>query len=352
MRGNNLSINGRKINITEIADLIGGEIRDLAGELYVSGVASILDAQPSDLTFLLGAKNYPLHIKNLSETKALAVVAPLDAPDLPLTSIRVKNPYFALQKLLATFYPVVKPEYRIHPSSFVHEDAQVDETTIIGPMAVIEKGAVVAPGAWIESNAYIGTNAKIGDNTRIYPGVRILADSIVGKNCIIHSNTVIGSDGFGFTCVDDVHLKIMQIGNVVIGNDVEIGACVTIDRATMGSTVVGDGTKIDNMVHLAHNVVVGKNCIIVAQVGVSGSTIIEDSVTLAGQVGTVGHVRIGKGTTVAARGVVTNDVAPGVIVSGFPIKPHAEERKILASLRRLPDLIKKVRNIEIKLGDK
>ena len=143
-----------------------------------------------------------------------------------------------------------------------------------------------------------------------------------------------------------------QVGNVIVGDDVEIGACVTIDRATMGATSIGNGTKIDNMVHIAHNVEIGNNCTIVAQVGISGSTIVEDNVTLAGQVGTVGHVRIGKGTVVAARGVVTADVEPGSFVSGFPIKPHQEERKILASLRKLPELLKKVRDLEKILSEK
>jgi UDP-3-O-[3-hydroxymyristoyl] glucosamine N-acyltransferase len=169
---------------------------------------------------------------------------------------------------------------------------------------------------------------------------------VIGNDCIIHPNTVIGSDGFGFTPYNGEQLKVPQVGNVILGNRVEIGACVTIDRATMGSTRIGDGTKIDNMVHVAHNCIIGKNCTIVAQVGISGSTILEDNVTLAGQVGTVGHVKVGKGAVVAARGVVTADVEPGSMVSGFPLKPHAEERKILAAMRKLPDLLKKVRQLE------
>jgi len=339
----------RTISLQELARLTEGRLEG-DGAVLLTGVASAHDAGPGQLTFLSGTKNYAAYLELLKNSKAAAVIAPEDAPDLSLPSLRLKNPYYGLVKALEFFFPVEKSGYSIHPAAFVSENAEVDPSASVGPNAVVEAGAVIDADSRICAQAYVGKNCRIGRNTLIYPGVRVLDNCVVGNNCIIHANAVIGSDGFGFTPHQGRQLKVPQVGNVLIEDDVEIGACVTVDRGALASTIIGAGTKIDNMVHIAHNVQIGKNCVIVAQVGISGSTILEDEVTLAGQVGTVGHVRIGKGTTVAARGVVTSDVAPGSFVSGFPLKPHSEERKILASMRRLPDLIKKVRELEKLLG--
>lgn len=341
----------KSINLAELTKLLDGRLVG-SSDIEITGVASIVEAGSSDITFLSGAKNYSSHLKSIDSSKAIAIIAPDDAPELPIPSIRFKNSYEGFAKALQFFSPVVKPCSGMHPTAFVHENANVSEDATIGPMAVVEAGANIYGNAWIGARCFVGENASIGANSMLHPNVSLLRECEIGKDCIIHSGAVIGSDGFGFTPINGRQVKVPQIGNVIIADDVEIGANVTIDRATMGSTIIGTGTRIDNMVHIAHNVVIGKHCIIVAQVGISGSTILEDSVTLAGQVGTVGHVRIGKGTTVAARGVVTNDVAPGSFVSGFPIKPHVEERKILAATRRLPDLLKKVRAIEKKLDSK
>jgi UDP-3-O-[3-hydroxymyristoyl] glucosamine N-acyltransferase len=341
----------KSISLEELAKLTGGQLLGSCRE-KIAGVAPITSAKENEITFLSGAKNYSKHLKSLESSKACAVIAPEDAPDLNLPSIRLKNSYEGLVQVLNFFQPERKPSPGIHPTAFVSEDATVSKDAVVGPLAVVEAGAKVAANAWVEAKAYVGRNATVGANTRLYPHVSLLDDCIVGDNCIIHSGTVIGSDGFGFTPVDGVHVKVPQIGNVIIEDNVEIGSNVSIDRATMESTIVGEGTKIDNMVHLAHNVIVGKKCIIVGQVGISGSTVLEDYVTMAGQTGTVGHVTIGKGTTVAARGVVTNDVPANSFVSGFPVKPHSEERKIIAAMRRLPELLKKVRSLEKKLEEK
>ncbi len=335
----------KKVTLAQIAELTGGRLES-SPDLEISGIAPIEKAKPGQITFLSGAKNYRQHLENLSKSEASAVIASEDAPEIKLPAIRLKNPYFGLVKALELFSPDNRPNYNIHPTAFVSEHAQIGEGVTIEAGAVIETDAVVGSGSWIGAQALVGRESRVGENTRIYPGVKLLDRCQVGNRCIIHANAVIGSDGFGFTNHEGRQLKVPQVGNVIIHDDVEIGACVTIDRATMESTIIGNGTKIDNMVHIAHNVIIGNNCTIVAQVGISGSTIIEDNVTLAGQVGTVGHVRIGKGTVVAARGVVTSDVEPGSFVSGFPIKPHQEERKILAALRKLPELLKKVRELE------
>lgn len=335
----------KSIKLGELARLMEANV-DRNPELEVSGIAPISEARSGQITFLSGAKNYQTHLESLKNTAAVAVIAPEDAPALNLPAIRLKNPYFGLVKALEFFNPDSKPACGMHPTAFVSEKAIVAADAVVEANAVIEAGAVVESGCWIGAQAYVGRNAKVGFGSRIYTGVKLLDRCEIGQKCIIHANAVIGSDGFGFTPHNGQQLKVPQVGNVVIGDEVEIGACVTIDRGTMGPTAIGNGTKIDNMVHIAHNVVIGNNCTIVAQVGISGSTIIEDNVTLAGQVGTVGHVTIGKNTVVAARGVVTHDVEPGSFVSGFPIKPHQEERKILAALRKLPDLLKKMRELE------
>jgi UDP-3-O-[3-hydroxymyristoyl] glucosamine N-acyltransferase len=335
----------KKITLAEFACLIEGSL-DSEGDCELTGIAAIQDAKPGDLTFLSGAKNYARHLENLKQTKAVAVIIPENAPQIDLPAVRLKNPYYGLVKALEFFHPEQLPDFKIHATAYVSEDAQIADDVVVGPYAVVEAGAVVGAGTWLQAQSYVGPDVVVGQNCRIFPGVRLLKDSKLGDECIIHSNTVLGSDGFGFTPHNGEQLKVPQIGNVVVGDRVEIGSAVTIDRATMGSTIIGNGTKIDNMVHVAHNCVIGKNCTIVAQVGISGSTVLEDNVTLAGQVGTVGHVRVGKGTVVAARGVVTADVEPGSFVSGFPLKPHGEERRILASLRKLPDLVKKVRQLE------
>lgn len=344
-------LQGRSITLKELATMAGGHVTGDENTV-VTSVAPVNKARAGELTFLSGAKNYATHLESVKTTQASAIIAPEDAPELPLPSLRMKNPYMGLVTALHYFFPDEKPGYLIHPTAFVSEDAEVAADAVVGPNAVVEAGARIGVGAHISAQAFVGRNCQIGANTLLHPGARILAGCVIGSNCIIHANAVIGSDGFGFTLNEGVHVKVPQVGNVVVEDNVEIGACVTIDRATMETTLIGEGSKIDNMVHIAHNVQIGKKCVIVAQVGISGSTILEDYVTLAGQVGTVGHVKVGKGSTVAARGVVTGDVEPGSFVSGFPIKPHSEERRILAAMRRLPDLVKKVRDLEKQLEGK
>lgn len=340
------------VSLGELAAHSGGRLVGGPEGLMISGIAPIVDARSGEITFLSDVKQTQKHLEELRSSKAVAVIAAEKAGDLPLPSLRFENPYQGFAKVLAFFNPPRKPEHRIHPTAFVHEEARVHPTASIGPLSVVESGAEVGPFVRIEGQVYIGPGASVGDGALIYPQVVIREKCRIGARTIINSGAIIGSDGFGFYKTPDGHLKVPQVGIVEIGNDVEIGANVTIDRATMGKTVVGDGSKIDNLVHLAHNVKVGKNCIIVAQVGISGSTILEDDVTLAGQVGTVGHVRVGRGTTVAARGVVTQDVEPNSFVSGFPLKPHQEERKIMAAMRKLPELLKTVRELKEILRNK
>jgi UDP-3-O-[3-hydroxymyristoyl] glucosamine N-acyltransferase len=209
---------------------------------------------------------------------------------------------------------------------------------------VIGDNCIIYPGT------FIGANVVIGEATTINANCSIQYDSLLGSNVIIHSGTVIGSDGYGFTQIEGRHHKMLQIGNVCIGDDVEIGANVTIDRAAIGSTVIGEGCKIDNLVHIAHNVKLGPHSLVIAQVGISGSVETGHHVTLAGQAGVVGHIKIGSGSVIAARSVVTGDLPEDSFVMGFPAKPHKEEKKIKAALRKLPELVKSVNLIKKHLS--
>ncbi len=338
------------LTLEALARTLGGRLDGPTPGPVVTGIASIAEAGPDQITFLTEVKQVGRHLDELKASRAAAVIAAEKAGPLPLPSIRFLSAYEGLLAALAYFHPEPPLRSGFHPTAFVDEDAMVDPTAMIGPLAVIEAGAVIGPRARIDAQVFVGRGARVGAGVHLYPQVVLREGCCVGDDSIIHSGAVIGSDGFGFHSTAAGHAKIPQVGVVEIGARVEIGANVTIDRATMGRTTVGDGTKIDNLVHLAHNVQVGKDCLIVAQVGISGSTILEDRVTLAGQVGTVGHVRVGQGTTVAARGVVTEDVPPGQLVSGFPLKPHSEEKRIMMALRKLPDLLRTVRRLEEELA--
>ena len=342
--------NGKSISLKELASLCGGRV---VGDenIVVSSIASNDVAKEGELTFLTGSKNFSENAAHLKEAKVAAVITAENLPELPIPSIRLKNPHLGLIAALNFFQKEIKISYHIHPTAYVSETAKVAPDAIIGPNAVVEDGATIGSGSHIEGCAYVGRYASIGDDTHLYPGVRILDYCVVGSNCIIHSNTVIGSDGYGFAQDSGQHIKVPQLGNVVIEDNVELGACVTVDRSTMESTIIGEGTKTDNQIHIAHNVQIGKKCLIVAQVGISGGAKLGNYVVMAGKTGCIGHVKIGDGTTVLACGIVTNNVPEKSYISGYPAKPHQEELRIKGAMRKLPDLLKRVRDLENKLNE-
>lgn len=343
--------NGKSISLKELAASCGGRV---VGDenILVSSIASLEVAKEGELTFLTGSKDISKKIELLKNAKVGAVVTSESMLELPVPSIRLKNPHLGLVAALNFFREKIHIDYRIHPTAYVSQKAKVSENSVIGPNAVVEDGAVIESGAWIQASAYVGHNAFIGANSLLYPGVRILENCIVGANCIIQANSVIGSDGYGFTQEQGQHIKVPQVGNVVLEDNVEIGACCTIDRATMESTIVGEGTKTDNQVHIAHNARIGKKCLLVAQVGISGGTVLEDYVVMAGKSGASGHITVGKGSTILACSIVTNNLPAGSYVSGYPVRPHQEELRIKSSMRKLPELIKRVRDLENKLDEK
>lgn len=334
------------IKLKDLAKIIDGEVCG-DGEILITGVSGIKEACEGDITFLAN----PRYNQFLKTTKASAVIVSPDAPPTPRTKVVSTNPYLSFIKAVEYFYPQQMPSCQgIHPTAVIYEDVQIGKGVTVGAHCVIEAGSKIGDGTVIMAGTYIGKSCSIGRNCLIYPNVTVREGIVIGDRVIIHCGAVIGSDGFGFIRDGEVYRKIPQVGNVVIEDDVEVGANVTIDRATTGTTRVGSGTKIDNLVQIGHNVTIGRNCIIVAQVGIGGTTEIGDGVTLAGQAGIAGHLRIGDNAVVAAQAGVIGDVKPGTTVSGYPARQHKEARRIYASLPKLPELVKRVSDLAARVS--
>jgi len=336
-----------KKTLKEIAKLISGEIVG-DGDIVITGVAGIKEAGSGDLTFLANSKYFPL----IDKTAATAIITSRDASGISKPVIRTDNPSLAFAKVVASFSNahVFRPK-GIHPSVILGKDVLLGKNTAIGAYVVIEDGVFLGDNTVIYSGCFIGHNSKIGSDSLIYANVSIREDVFIGKRVIIHSGTVIGSDGFGFVTIDGLHHKIPQIGTVEIGDDVEIGANVAIDRARFDKTIIAKGTKIDNLVQIAHNVVVGENSLVVAQAGISGSTVIGKNVTLAGQAGLVGHISVGDGAIVAAQAGVTKSVPANTLVSGYPAKPHEQAKKVNACVQNLPKLYETIKELKKKIEE-
>lgn len=332
-----------KKTLKELAEYVGGTV---SGDdtLEIQGLDNIEGAGPGKLTFAVEP-----HIEKAKGTKASAVMLPEDAGEFPLPTIRVKEPRAAFAKLLELFTPKLEFPAGVSPQAVIGKDVTIGKDAIIMPLAVVDAHAVIGEGVIIYPHVYVGQYAEIGDGTVVYSSATIREHCSIGKRCVIHSSAVIGADGFGFTTEKGVHTKVPQVGNVVLEDDVEIGAHVGIDRAAMGSTVIGQGTKIDNLVHIGHNCRIGANCLIVAQTGISGSTTVGDNVTFGGQTGTVGHINIGGNSVYAARSGIISDMPEGVFCAGFPVQSHVEWLRMQAAMKHLPEVRKKVRQIEKKL---
>ena len=333
--------------LSALAAELGGEVIG-DGSTVIGGVAGIREAMPGDLTFLANSR-YDAH---LDETRASAVICSRERRVARLPLLVVDNPYLAFQRAVRVFRPEQhRPAPGIHPSAVVAADAELGKEVAIGACCVVEPGARLGDRVVLMSGSYVGHRATIGDDSFFYPRVVLREECIVGARCIVHPGVVIGSDGFGFAFDAGRYHKVPQVGNVVIGDDVEIGANTTIDRATTHSTRIGEGSKIDNLVQIGHNVVVGRHCIIVAQVGISGSTELEDHVTLGGQAGLVGHIKIGKGAMVGAQSGVTKSVPAETVVTGYPATQHTIWKRLQALIHRLPDLIQRSRDLEERVAE-
>jgi UDP-3-O-[3-hydroxymyristoyl] glucosamine N-acyltransferase len=318
------------------------------GSIEITGVAGIREAEEGDLTFLA----HPRYEPYLETTKASAIIVAENHRTTPKALILNSNPYLAFLKAVRFFQgEPARPAAGLHPSAVVAPDARIHPTASIGPNVTVEGGAEIGPGSAVMAGGYVGACCRIGTDVTVYPNVTIREGCQIGDRTIVHAGAVIGSDGFGFVRDGEVHRKLPQVGIVVVEEDVEIGSCVTIDRATTGVTLVGAGSKIDNLVQIAHNVRIGKNCLIVAQVGISGSTSVGNHVVLAGQVGVVGHIEIGDGAVVGAKSGVSKSVKSGEKVFGSPAHPLTQAKRIEASLRHLPELLQTVRRLERRIQE-
>ncbi|UCE28295.1 MAG: UDP-3-O-(3-hydroxymyristoyl)glucosamine N-acyltransferase [Candidatus Coatesbacteria bacterium] len=333
--------------LEEIAAAVGGTVEGDQSAV-VSGLSGIEEAGPEDITFVANPKYESL----LKITNAGAVILGegVDAPGLNV--VRVADAYVAFARVLAMFAPEPALPEGVSDLAYIAADTDVDESAAVGPFAVIDAGAKVAARSAICSGAYIGRGSSVGEDCIIYPNVTIRERVTVGDRAIIHPNAVVGSDGFGFATVEGVHHKIPQIGTVVVGDDVEIGAGAAIDRGTMGATVIGDGCKIDNLVQIAHNVTLGKGTILAAQVGIAGSTKVGEYVVMGGQVGLVGHIEVGDRVQIGAQSGVPKSIPPGEIWFGYPARPIMETKRTEAYIRRLGDLYARVKALEKKLEEK
>ncbi len=338
--------------VGQLAAMVEGSV-DGDENIAILGISSIEDAQDGDITF---AENEKL-LGSAGRSRAAAVIAPVSASRESFVAsggvkpiIRVKNPRFAFAQALRIFAPQPKVYRGVHPTAVIGRDTRIGENASVHALAVIGDGVTLGRNCVVFPFAYIGDNVTLGDDCVLYPHVVLHDDTQIGSGVVIHSGSVLGTDGFGYMFIENRHYKIPQIGRVIVEDDVEIGANVTIDKARTGSTRIGAGTKIDNLVHIGHNVSVGKNCVIVAQVGVSGSVDIGQGVILAGQVGVKDHVTIGDGVIVGAQAGVIGDLPAGAFVSGPQARPHSQEMRARALHYKLPEMHKQIKDLEERLA--
>lgn len=334
-----------KKTLKEIAQLVDGILLG-DGEIEITGVTNIEDATAFDIAFAVAP-----HLDKAALSSAAAVIIPDTVTEFAKPAICVANPRMAFVRLLEIFTPKIVVEAGVHEKAVIGNNVTLGENVSIMPYVVIGDNAIIGDHAIIYPHTYIGTNAVVGSENVLYSNVTIGQGCHLGSRVVAHSGAVVGSDGFGFITVGGRHQKVPQVGNVVIEDDVEIGANTTIDRATTGSTIVKRGTKIDNLVHLAHNVVVGENCFFVAQTGIAGSTKIGNNVTFAGQTGCAGHIEIGDNCVFAARAAAISSVPAGSFYGGFPARPHKEWLRTEASTHKVSELIKKIRDLEKRLAN-
>lgn len=336
------------VTLKDIADKTGGTI-ECDGSMVITGLASLSDARSGDVSFLAKAR----YAHALTSTGASAVIVGRDwEGEAPCALLRVDNPdkaFMLAAELLVPPMPKAVPG--VHPAAFVSDGVEVDPSASIGPMCVVEAGAKIGAGTVLMAGCYIGRESVVGADCLIYPNVSVRERVEIGDRAIIHCGAVIGSDGFGYVQEGLVWKKIPQVGTVIIGNDVEIGANAAIDRARFGATVIEDGVKIDNLVQIAHNVKVGANTAMAAQVGIAGSSVIGQNVQFGGQAGVAGHLSVGNHSVVGAQAGVTKDVPEKVFVSGYPAILHRDSMKMQANMMRVPHLKKKLADLEKKMKE-
>jgi UDP-3-O-[3-hydroxymyristoyl] glucosamine N-acyltransferase len=338
------------VTLHEIAQSVGAELPNGADPaMPICGATSLDQAQSGQITFY----EDPKFLRALRATKADVVLVPSTFEEtLPQVTLRVANPSAAFDSVFDRFAPAAAPRLRgIHPTAVVHDTAEVDPSAGIEAYAVIEAGVRIDARSIIGANAFVGRDSRVGEDCHVHPHAVLREGTVLGARVVIQSNAVIGSDGFGFRFAEGRHHRMAHRGYVQIDDDVEIGACTTIDRARFGRTWIQAGTKIDNLVQIAHNVVIGPHCLIIAQTGISGSARLGKYVTLAGQVGVVGHVEIGDQVVVAAKGGVSKDAPAKQQLMGTYGIPAKDARELVAHYRRLPKTAAKIKQLEQELKE-
>ena len=334
------------MKLKELAGILGAE---LAGDpdVDITGVAGVREAIEGQITFITGGK----YLKDLERSRASAVLAPLDTPAMRLPMLRLKNPRLAFARVLELFS--VKP----YQASGISEKASIGNNVVIGadpsihPFVVVADDANIGDRVTLHPGVSIGRGSVVGDDSIIHANVSIGEKIRIGKRVIIHAGTVLGSDGFGFVTDNGRHHKIPQLGGVVIEDDVEIGSNGTIDRATLGDTIIKKGTKLDNQIHVAHNVVIGEHCLIAAQVGIAGSSILGNYVVFGGQVGVADHISVGDRVMVGGGSGITRDVEAGQVIAGYYAMPFREWLKVQALLPKLPEFKKRISELEMQIKE-
>lgn len=337
-----------KFTAQQIAAMLGGSVEGNAGE-EVWKLCKIEEGEKGGLSFLAN----PKYTHYVYETKASVLIVSKDfAPERPVsaTMVRVDNPYLAFASLLKAYNEMQLNKKGIADQAFISETATIGEDCYVGAFAFIGENVKIGKNVKIYPQAYVGDNSVIGDDTTLFSGVKLYCNSMIGSRCILHAGVVVGADGFGFAPKGDgSYDKIDQIGNVIIEDDVEIGANTCVDRATMGSTIIHKGTKLDNLCQIAHNVQVGSNTVMAAQSAVAGSSKVGDNCIIAGQVGIVGHIEIGNQVTIAAQSGVTRGVKDGVTLLGTPAMDARQQRRNYIYTRNIEDLVKRIEELEKKL---
>ena len=342
-----MNVNSKNITLGELASIIEGEAVGDIG-YRIDGACSVENPVEHHITFAVDTGGV-VELEKAKIPVAVIVGEKVDGISIPM--IVHKNPRLGFTLALRYFHPETRGTGEIHPSAVISDGAIISPTADVGPNAVIEAGARIGAGSIIEAGCYVGENSVIGENTRLYPNVTVMHDVKIGSGCIFHPGAVIGGDGFGFEATPDGNVKMPQVGRVEIGNNVEVGANTTIDRATLDATVISDDVKLDNLVQIAHNVKIGSHTRIAAQAGLSGRAVIGKNVVVAGQAGFNNGVNVGDNCVVGGRAGVVGDVRAGTMVSGYPAREHEKSKKIIAATQRLPQLMEKVERLEKELAE-
>lgn len=334
-----------KKTVQELAAFLGGTVIG-NGDAVIEDVKGLAEAGRQDITFAVDP-----YTEYLPQVHAGAVIVEKEVPAGDNTLIVVENPRLAFSQLLVLFHPRQSVAGGIHPTAIIDDSAVIGKDTAVMAYAVIGKNVKIGDNCTIYPSVFIGDNVTIGSDTTIYPGAVIHENCVLGQRDVIRAHAVIGGEGFGFATENGKHTRIPQIGNVEIGDDVEIGACTCIDNATLGSTKVARGTKVDNLVHLGHNVEIGEDCFIIAQTGIAGSTKAGNHVIFAGQTGCTGHITIGDNAVFAGKTGITGNIKGGQIYAGFPARPHMEWSRTQVYLKHLPEMAKTIKALEKKIAE-